>query len=101
MSAKETSPRPETWYVYVLECAGGKLYTGITNDPARRYAKHASGKGAIYTRLNPPVRMLACQACAGRSEAAKAEYRLKQLSRARKLEWVNAHAGNRALTTTE
>ncbi|HEX8978193.1 MAG TPA: GIY-YIG nuclease family protein [Parasulfuritortus sp.] len=101
MSEKEASPAPETWYVYVLECAGGKLYTGITNNLARRFDKHASGKGAIYTRMNPPVRMLACQACAGRSEAAKSEYRLKQLSRARKLEWVNAHAGNRALTTAE
>ena len=92
---------PEPWYVYVLECTGGKLYTGITNDLARRYAKHAAGKGAIYTRLNPPVRMLACLPCTDKSEAAKSEYRLKQLPRARKLEWVNTHAGNLALMKTE
>lgn len=101
MSAEEISPAPETWYVYVLECTGGKLYTGITNDLARRYDKHAAGKGAIYTRLNPPVRMLACLPCANKSEAAKSEYRLKQLSRVRKLEWVETHAGNLALMKAE
>jgi putative endonuclease len=101
MSAEEISPSPETWYVYVLECTGGKLYIGITNDLARRFDKHASGKGAIYTRLNPPIRLLACHAYADKSEAAKSEYRLKQFSRARKLEWVNAHAGNLAPMTTE
>ena len=101
MPKEKTGSTPETWYVYILECRGGKLYTGITNDLARRYDKHAAGKGAIYTRLNPPVCMLACQVCADKSEAARSEYRLKQLSRARKLEWVNAHAGNLALIMTE
>lgn len=51
--------------------------------------------------LAPPTRLRACHACANKSEAAKSEYRLKQLSRARKLEWVNAHAGNLALMMTE
>jgi putative endonuclease len=92
MSFETDSPLAATWFVYVLECKGGKLYTGITNDLDRRFEKHASGKGAIYTRLNPPIRMLACQAYASKSEAAKYEYRLKQWSRARKLEWVSAHA---------
>jgi putative endonuclease len=81
--------KAETWFVYVLECIGGKLYTGITNDIDRRFDRHASGKGAIYTRLNPPIRVLACNAYSSKSEAAKVEYQLKQLSRSRKLEWVN------------
>jgi putative endonuclease len=84
----------ETWFVYVLECAGGKLYTGITNNLEARFEKHASGKGAIYTRLNPPIRFLAYEAYPSKSDAAKVEYRIKQLPRAGKLEWVNAHAGS-------
>jgi putative endonuclease len=87
-------PSAETWFVYVLECAGGKLYTGITNNLARRFDKHASGKGAIYTRLNPPVRFLACDPCASKSDAARLEYSLKQLPRSGKLAWVEAHAEN-------
>ncbi|MDD5364376.1 MAG: GIY-YIG nuclease family protein [Gallionellaceae bacterium] len=101
MSAEIDSPRAETWFVYVLECKGGKLYTGITNDLARRFAKHVSGKGAIFTRLNPPIRLLASQAHASKSEAAKFEYRLKQLPRASKLEWVSVQAGNGARLETE
>lgn len=100
MSSDIDSPCAETWFVYVLECKGGKLYTGITNDLACRFAKHASGKGAIFTRLNPPIRLLASQACASKSEAAKSEYRLKQLPRASKLEWVSAQAGNGARVKT-
>jgi len=94
-------PPTETWFVYVLECAGGKLYTGITNDLARRFDRHATGKGAIYTRLNPPVRFLACDHCATRSNAARLEYRLKQLPRSGKLAWVAAHAVNLDRSLTE
>jgi putative endonuclease len=41
----------------VLECRDGALYTGISNDVARRYAAHLAGKGARYTRINPPQRI--------------------------------------------
>ena len=45
------------WHLYLIECRNGTLYAGITNDLERRYAQHASGKGAKYTRANPPVRL--------------------------------------------
>lgn len=49
------SPSPHmTWIVYILECAGGSLYTGITNDLARRLRAHASGRGAKYTKRRGP-----------------------------------------------
>jgi putative endonuclease len=67
------------WFVYLLECRNGRLYTGIAVDLAARFAAHRSGKGAMFTRLNPPRRMLAAQPCASRSEALKLEHAVKQL----------------------
>jgi putative endonuclease len=69
-----------TWFVYILECRDGSLYTGIAVDVARRYALHAAGKGARYTRSHPPARLLAAFAHPDRSSASKAEYVIKQLS---------------------
>ena len=72
------------WYLYLIECEGGSIYTGVTTDVAARYAAHASGRGARYTRAHKPVRLLASVACADRSAALKAEYRVKQLTPAAK-----------------
>ncbi|MDX2298217.1 MAG: GIY-YIG nuclease family protein, partial [Xanthomonadaceae bacterium] len=47
MAASSTA---RIWFVYLLECRGGRLYTGITVDVARRFAQHVNGKGARYTR---------------------------------------------------
>lgn len=68
------------WYVYLIECRDGSIYTGITTDVAARYAAHVAGKGARYTRAHPPLRLLASELHADRSAAARAEYRIKQLS---------------------
>lgn len=67
------------WYLYLIECQDGSLYAGITNDLAKRYAAHVSGKGAKYTRSHPPKQLLGWEAYENRSEASKAEYALKQL----------------------
>lgn len=74
------------WHVYLIECRDGSLYTGITTDVARRFAQHSAGKGAKYTRSHPPLRLLAQCAYPDRAEASRAEYRIKQLSPARKRE---------------
>ena len=70
----------DLWFVYLLECANGRLYTGITINLVERFQKHASGKGAMFTRLNRPSRMIAAKACDGRSEASKLEGAIKKLS---------------------
>ena len=67
------------WFVYLLECRDGSLYTGIAVDVARRYAQHASGKGARYTRANPPVKVLASFPYPDRSTASRAEHAIKRL----------------------
>lgn len=72
------------WFVYLLECRDGSVYTGIATDVQRRYAEHLAGKGARYTRARPPVRLLAHFEYPDRSSASRAEYAIKQLSPARK-----------------
>ena len=68
------------WFLYLIECLDGSIYTGITNNVAARYAAHAAGKGARYTRSHPPAKLLGSIAYPDRSSASKAEYRVKQLS---------------------
>ena len=72
------------WYVYLLECRDGSIYTGIATDVERRYAEHAAGKGARYTRSRPPLRLLARFQYPDRSTASRAEYASQQLSPPRK-----------------
>jgi putative endonuclease len=78
-----------TWWLYVLECRGGILYIGIAKDVEARFDLHVKGAGARFTRLNPPVRVLARACVATRSEALRAEHALKQLPRAQKLRWCD------------
>ncbi len=84
---------PQPWFVYLLECENGRVYTGISTDPLRRLAEHQAGKGAMFTRLNRPQRLLASRICADRSEALRLEYRIKQLKAGEKLalaaSWLN------------
>ena len=72
------------WFVYLIECRGESIYTGIATDVDRRYAMHVAGKGARYTRSHPPLRLLARFAFPDRSAASRAEYAIKQLSPAQK-----------------
>ena len=75
------------WVLYLLECRRGDAtvyYAGITNDLPRRFAAHAEGKGARFTRAHPPQRILASRGYPDRSSASKAEAALKKLPRARK-----------------
>lgn len=69
-----------SWYVYLIECRGGSIYTGIAVDVAARYAAHAAGKGARYTRSRPPERLLAVFPMADKSSALREELRIKRLS---------------------
>jgi putative endonuclease len=76
-----------TWWLYVLECRGGVLYTGIARDVDARFAAHVKGGGAKFTRRNRPVRILSRVLLATKGEALRAEYALKRLPRAEKLRW--------------
>ena len=80
------------WYVYIVECADGSLYTGITTDVNRRLLEHNySFKSAKYTRSRRPVHLVwSKEVEGGRSGASKEEYRIKRLSRKKKLDLINS-----------
>ena len=67
----------KSWWVYVVECRGGSLYTGMTTDVERRIAQHNSGKGARYTRTRRPVRLCAAREFPSRSLAGQVELFVK------------------------
>lgn len=77
-------------YFYVLLCKDGTFYGGYTTEPQRRLAEHNDGVGAKYTRLpsRRPVQMIHTEKFATRSEATKAEYAFKQLTRKQKEQYL-------------
>nr|WP_315597575.1 GIY-YIG nuclease family protein [uncultured Cupriavidus sp.] len=72
------------WFLYMLECEGDSIYTGITTDVQRRYAQHVAGIGAKYTRARRPLRLLGWLQFPNKSEALKAEIRIKRMSATQK-----------------
>jgi putative endonuclease len=78
-----------TWVLYLLECKNGAFYAGITNDLEARFAAHLAGKGARYTRANPPLKILASKQYADRSSASVAEAQVKKLVRSNKLDFFD------------
>jgi putative endonuclease len=77
------------WYMYVVRCDDGTLYTGITTDITRRVNEHnASPRGAKYTKTRRPVTLVYSKAYPNKSLAMKAEYRFKQLTRVEKLNLI-------------
>ena len=80
-----------TYFVYMLETEKGTIYTGITTDVLRRYNEHltgTAGHGAKYTNANKPVKILYTKEYETKSESMKEEYRIKRLTRAKKLELI-------------
>lgn len=74
------------WYVYIVECSDGTLYTGIAKDVVSRVAAHDSGTGAKYTRGRGPVTLLDYVGPMTWSDALKLEYRVKRARGAKKLD---------------
>lgn len=72
------------WYLYVLRCGDGTLYTGITTDVQARFAQHQAGKGAKYTRGRGPLELVYTEECDDHSAALKRELAIKALSREEK-----------------
>ena len=79
------SHQTKTWFVYLLRCQDGTLYTGITNDLNHRLATHNAGLGAKYTQGRRPVELLAYLAQTNRSSALKIELLVKKLPKMKKI----------------
>ena len=78
----------KTWYLYILECRDGSLYTGITDDVSRRLAQHSAGKGAKYTRGRGPLILRYQEACGTHGDALRRELEVKRLTRQEKLNLI-------------
>lgn len=72
------------WYLYILRCGDGSLYTGITTDVDKRLAAHRAGRGAKYTRGRGPLEIVYREACGSHSQALKRELAVKRLTRQEK-----------------
>lgn len=78
----------EIWYLYILRCRDGSLYTGITTDVSRRLAAHREGKGAKYTRGRGPLELVHQETCGTHSQALRRELEIKALTRQEKLAYI-------------
>jgi len=76
------------FYCYMVECQDGSFYTGWTTDPVRRAKQHNAGRGAKYTRLHRPVKLVYIEEQADRSTAMKRELAIKKLSHEQKRKMV-------------
>ena len=83
------------WWLYLLGCRDGRTYVGIALDVDERFKVHLSGKGARFTRSNPPLKVLGARSFATKSEALKAEIALKKLDRTRRLDWARTWTRDR------
>ena len=77
------------WYVYILRCGDGSLYTGVTTDVQSRLEAHRSGKGAKYTRGRGPLELVYREECGTHSEALKREIAIKSLTREEKRKLID------------
>ena len=80
-----------TWYLYILRCGDGTLYTGITTDVEKRLETHRSGKGAKYTRGRQPLELIYREVCGSHGDALRREMQIKKLSREEKLTLTGSH----------
>lgn len=76
--------KQERWFLYMIRCRGGLLYTGITTDVSRRFGEHCDGKGAKFLRGKGPLELVLSTEIGNRSEALKAEARIKRMRKAEK-----------------
>lgn len=80
-----------SYFVYILECNDGSLYTGITTNITKRLEEHnTSTKGAKYTKARRPVKLVYQETSLNRSTASKREYAIKKLTRAKKIALIQA-----------
>ena len=83
------------YYVYMVRCSDGTLYTGITTDLVRRTREHNSGRGARYTSSRLPVALVYSERARNRSDALAREFQVKRLSRSAKLLLCRAYSVGR------
>jgi len=79
-----TAPTETPWFVYLLLCKSGRIYTGVTPVLDNRLKAHKTGRGALFTKMDPPVRLLAAKPFASKGEALQIERQVKGVGAAHK-----------------
>lgn len=79
----------QIWYVYMLQTENNKIYTGISPNVDNRFENHANGKGALFTKLNKPLKVLAYKAFPSKREAAIVEAQVKKIPKQSKLALIH------------
>jgi putative endonuclease len=85
------------WYVYLLECATGRIYTGVSPRPKDRIEAHREGRGALFTRINQPQRLLAVKPFPGKRQALQVEAQIKRMPAAGKRHLAQLWSGERVV----
>jgi putative endonuclease len=88
MIVQKKRKKPSGWHLYILQCSDNTYYTGITNDLDRRLTQHNSGTASRYTRSRLPVALHYSEPCRGKSAALRKEYKIKNLTRKEKEEYM-------------
>ena len=83
------------WYVYILECGDGTLYTGVTTNPSKRLNRHNGGRGSKYVRSRGVARVVYTELHRNRSAATRRECKIKSWRRDRKLSLINGASRQR------
>jgi putative endonuclease len=78
------------YFVYMVRCADGTIYTGYARDPEKRILAHNAGKGAKYTSQRRPVSLVYSESCESRGAALRREHALKSLARSEKESLIRA-----------
>jgi putative endonuclease len=86
--ARKKANRRKTWFLYILKCRDGTLYTGITNDIQRRLRMHNDGTASRYTRSRLPVKLVYREPCRNRSDALRKEWALKRFPKREKEHYI-------------
>lgn len=89
----------EAWYVYLLECRSKRIYTGITPNLDRRLDAHSKGKGALFTKINTPEKLLAAKLFNSKRQALQIEKQIKKMPAPSKR--ILAEIWNREQTTID
>jgi len=81
------------WFVYILKCVDGSLYTGATNNLEKRFESHKNGKGGKYTRSHKPEKIVFFEKCDSNIIALRREREIKNWSRKKKMEFIQNQSG--------
>jgi putative endonuclease len=91
MNSTNSGKINKLYWLYFILCQGDGVYIGVTKDVSKRYSQHLTGKGALYTKTHPPIKLLFSLPIGTRAEAMRQEKSLKKMRADKKLEWAEDH----------